>query len=386
MNTCRIYEPREDSALLKKYVRRYAAGKVLDVGTGSGIQAIAAAEGKNTSSVLAVDIQEGVVGCCKRRIKSRKIRFMQSDLFSKVKEKFDTILFNPPYLPEDIRVRDLTIEGGKKGYELLERFLGSANNFLNPDGIILIVFSSLTKKGKVEEFIRSNLLEFQELEKMHIFFEDLHVYRIVKSEILKELEKKKVKSPKYFAKGHRGIIYRGDWKGKQVIIKCKNPRSLAENRIQNEAKWLKILNRRKIGPKFLFSGKNYLAYEFVEGIFIADWLEKSNKKQIIMLLKNIFSQMLVLDRLKADKEEMHRPYRHIIVKSRKPVLIDFERMRIAENPKNVTQFCQFLMNSAISGILAKKSIKISKPRLIGLAKAYKNSRTTMDYKRIINAI
>ena len=352
MNSSRIYKPREDSTLLENHVRQHAKGKVLDVGTGSGIQAKAAAGSKNTSSVLAVDVQKGVINYCKKCIKNRKIKFMQSDLFSKVRGKFDTIIFNPPYLPEDIRVRDITIEGGKKGYELLERFLNDASRFLDSDGAIIILFSSLTKKEKVEEFIRNNLFDFQELEKMHIFFEDLHVYRIIKSEILKALEKNGVKSLKYFAKGHRGIIYKGIYKGKSVIIKCKNPRSMAENRIQNEAEWLKILNKHGIGPKFLFSGKGYLAYEFVDGIFIADCLKKSNKRQIIKILKNIFSQMLILDKLKADKAEMHHPYKHIIVKNRKAVLIDFERMRIAENPKNVTQFCQFLMNSAVSGILA----------------------------------
>src|SRR3989338_4414661 len=216
MNSSRIYKPREDSTLLENHVRQHAKGKVLDVGTGSGIQAKAAAGSKNTSSVLAVDVQKGVIDYCKRCIKNRKIKFMQSDLFSKVRGKFDTIVFNPPYLPEDVRVKDITIEGGKKGYELLERFLNDTGRFLNPGGAILIIFSSLTKKEKVEEFIRNNLFDFQELERMHIFFEDLYVYKIIKSGLLKELEKKKAGSPRYFAKGHRGIIYKGIFKGKPV--------------------------------------------------------------------------------------------------------------------------------------------------------------------------
>ena len=117
MVSCKsVYEPREDSTLLERYVRQYAKGKALDVGTGSGIQAIAAAQNKNVSSVLGTDIQKGVVDYCRQCIKNKKIKFLNSDLFDKVNGKFDTIIFNPPYLPQELKIKDLTIKGGKKGY------------------------------------------------------------------------------------------------------------------------------------------------------------------------------------------------------------------------------------------------------------------------------
>src|SRR3989344_8485866 len=158
MVSCKsVYEPREDSTMLETSVRKYAFGRVLDIGTGSGIQAIAAAQSKNVKSVLATDIQKGVIEYCKKNIKSNKIRFIQSDLFKNIKGKFNTIIFNPPYLPQELKIRDLTLEGGKKGYEVIEKFLNEANSFLNPNGIILLVFSSLTKKEKIGELIKNNL-------------------------------------------------------------------------------------------------------------------------------------------------------------------------------------------------------------------------------------
>src|SRR3989338_8449047 len=154
-----IYKPREDSALLETYVRQYAFGSVLDMGTGSGIQAVAASKSKKVKEVLALDIDKSAVEHCKSSILNKKIKFLVSDLFEvfekdkKLKNrKFDSITFNPPYLPQELKVMDLTLEGGKKGYEILEKFLNNANAHLKPDGIILIVFSSLTKKEKINEF------------------------------------------------------------------------------------------------------------------------------------------------------------------------------------------------------------------------------------------
>ena len=78
MASCKsVYDPQEDSTMLEKHVRQYAKGKVLDIGTGSGIQAIAAAQNKNVTSVLATDVQKGVIEHCKKNIKNRKINFIQ---------------------------------------------------------------------------------------------------------------------------------------------------------------------------------------------------------------------------------------------------------------------------------------------------------------------
>lgn len=388
MQSCKsVYDPREDSTMLEKYVRQYAEGNILDMGTGSGIQAIAAAQNKNVKIVLATDIQKGVIEYCKKNIKNNKIKFLQSNLFKNIKNsKFETIIFNPPYLPQELKLKDLTVEGGKKGYEVAERFLSEANNFLKPDGIILMVFSSLTKKEKVEEFIKNNLFDFQELEKQHIFFEDIYVYLLKKNELLKKLEKNEIKNAKYLAKGHRGVLFTGIYKNKKIAVKTKNPQSTAVGRIQNEAKWLKKLNKYKIGPKLLLVENDYFAYAYIDGIFILDFFKKSNKQPIKKILKNILNQMYVLDKLKIDKEEMHHPLKHVIVSKNKPYLIDFERTHHAQNPKNVTQFCQFLMSGYASGILDKKKIKIDKEKIINLAKIYKINQTLQNFRNIVQVI
>lgn len=168
-----IYKPREDSFLLRKQVRKYAKGKVLDMGTGSGVQALAALE--NTKDVLAVDINAGAVEI----LKNKGVNAIVSDLFAKVKGRFDVIIFNPPYLPEDPEEDEeskLTTTGGKQGHEIIERFLKEAKKHLNKDGIILLLFSSMT--GDVDSILKKLKCNFKCIDKKKMFFEELYVYLI----------------------------------------------------------------------------------------------------------------------------------------------------------------------------------------------------------------
>ncbi|MBI2134415.1 methyltransferase [Candidatus Woesearchaeota archaeon] len=397
MPACKsVYEPREDSTMLEKHVRKHANGQVLDMGTGSGIQAITATYNNNVKSVIALDIQEEVIEHCKKNIVNDKISFLISDLFEIFKKnkslknkRFDTIIFNPPYLPEDIKLKDLTLDGGKKGYEVIERFINNAGNYLKKDGIILIVFSSLTKKDKVEEFIRNNLFEFELLEKKVYFFEQLYVYKLKKSDISKKLDSNGIKNIRYFSKGKRGFIFTGTLKNKKIAVKIKNPKSDAVLRIENEIKFLKLLNKKKIGPKLLFSGNDFLAYEFADGVAFIDFLEnkKNDKKIALRIIKSIFGQLFEMDKLKINKEEMSHPQKHIIISNKnRPVLLDFERAHHVKNPGNVTQFCDFLISKKIANMLKKGNIGINRVKMIKAAKKYKKNQNKVNFMNIIKEL
>src|SRR3989344_2824742 len=161
-----IYEPAEDSYLLQKHVREYALGRVLDLGTGSGIQALTAITNPNAQQVIAADANPEAVAALEHKIRTqhiRKLKVIQSDLFSHVPGKFNLIIFNPPYLPQDKGIEDRAIYGGKKGWELSEQFFRQASAYLYPDGKILFLFSSLTNITKIEEILEHNLLQWEEL-------------------------------------------------------------------------------------------------------------------------------------------------------------------------------------------------------------------------------
>ncbi len=173
-----LYEPREDSHLLERCVEQYAFGDVLDICTGTGIQAIAAARNEKVKSVTAVDINPI---CTKVTLESAiaqgfPITVITGDMFKGVEGKYDIITINPPYLPEDEKIKDIALDGGKEGYEFIERFLSEAKNYLKDGGIILLLFSSLTNKNKVEGIIEKEHFEYKEIDKMELDFETLYVY------------------------------------------------------------------------------------------------------------------------------------------------------------------------------------------------------------------
>jgi len=205
---------------------------------------------------------------------------------------------------------------------------------------------------------------------------------------------KDVEHVEYFTKGHRGMLFTGVYKGKKkAVIKIKNPQSMAFGRMQNEANFLKILNKKGIGPKLYFYNEkdDYFVYEFIDGEFFPLFLEHSSKKNktlIKKIIKQVFIQCFRMDKLKINKEEMHHPYKHVIIdrKTKKPVLIDFERAHYAKEPINVTQFCSYIISEFITRLLKERGIKVNREKMIELAKKYKKSVKKYNLDKIINNI
>lgn len=190
-----------------------------------------------------------------------------------------------------------------------------------------------------------------------------------------------LKNKKYFAEGKRSIVYKGFFKGKESILKVAKKKA-PPNIMQNEAKWLKRLEKYRICPKLYKEGRDYVIYEFVKGKKIMDWIKEHDKKEIKKIIERILKQCRTLDKLKVNKKELQRPVKHIII-GKTAKMIDFERCKEAEHPKNVTQFCQFLTSKNVKKILKEKGIEINKKRLITTLKKYKKEQTENNFKKIV---
>lgn len=113
--------------------------RVLDVGTGIGVQAIMAA--LRGGRAVATDINPQAVACTARNAAlngvSKAVQTLEGDLFEPVRgARFDRIAWLPPSFPKDpVRPRHHGWMCGVEG-QVLDRFCRQAGDFLRPEGRI----------------------------------------------------------------------------------------------------------------------------------------------------------------------------------------------------------------------------------------------------------
>jgi release factor glutamine methyltransferase len=166
--------PRPDTELVVveclNLARTMARPQVVDIGTGSGNIAVAVACRHPGASVTAVDISPATLEVARRNAERHgvagRIRFMEGDLFGPVAagEPFDFVLSNPPYIArEDLDrlppgVRDyeprLALDGGPGGYEVFDRLIARAAEYLVPGGHLIVEIGA-PQEGPARERIQA---------------------------------------------------------------------------------------------------------------------------------------------------------------------------------------------------------------------------------------
>lgn len=150
----------EDSKFLAQAVRDETkdGDVVLDLGTGTGVQGIFAS--KKASKITSVDINPAALECARLNVHhhhlENKMTIFESDLFSNINQKFDLIIFNPPFRwfkPKDILERGELDEN----YSTLNKFFDKAKNYLKENGRILLVFSSSGDLKYLEQLISNSV-------------------------------------------------------------------------------------------------------------------------------------------------------------------------------------------------------------------------------------
>lgn len=158
----RVMIPRfETEELVMKSYQRLCSIKspdqvkfIIDIGTGSGVIAIALAFLFPKAFLLATDVSDSALAVAKFNIEKlcleNRIRLVCSDLFSNITNESlaDLIISNPPYIPSEkidmlpLNVLKyeprLAIDGGKDGFELIAKIIAQAPAYLQPDGFLAL--------------------------------------------------------------------------------------------------------------------------------------------------------------------------------------------------------------------------------------------------------
>jgi release factor glutamine methyltransferase len=149
-----VYRAESDTNLLTAVMRRYgyAAGRdVLDVGTGTGALAIAAAR-EGASSVTAVDLSMRAVAAARlnSRMHRTAVAVHRGDLFAPVaRHRFGLVVANPPYVPAETALlprhrKSRSWDGGTDGRAVLDRICAGVERVLAPGGDVLLVHSAVS--------------------------------------------------------------------------------------------------------------------------------------------------------------------------------------------------------------------------------------------------
>ena len=163
----RVLIPRPETELLAEAVVKTVeeGNKILDLCTGSGCIAISVA--KNTPkekkiTVTAADISADALALAAENADKNdvSVKFVESDLFSAIKGKFDIIVCNPPYVKHsDMKtlqkeVRDfepsLALDGGEDGLDFYRRLAKDAPRRLNRGGTLLLECG----QGQAQEIVK----------------------------------------------------------------------------------------------------------------------------------------------------------------------------------------------------------------------------------------
>lgn len=147
-----VYRPQHDTRLLMHALSQAGiprGGRVLDICTGTGALAVAAAH-HGAHTVTAVDVSRRAVATAwlNCRIRGLTIRALHGDFEAILgTDRFDLVLANPPYVPAPRGTPDhgraRTWNAGEKGRAILDRLCAVTPHLLEPGGVALTVHSGL---------------------------------------------------------------------------------------------------------------------------------------------------------------------------------------------------------------------------------------------------
>jgi release factor glutamine methyltransferase len=164
-----VFIPRFETEILVETILNFNFKnlKILDIGTGCGNIAITLKNFNPSFKLTAIDISEKALKLAKFNSKkilgNNSIKFIKSNLFENIKEKFDIIVSNPPYIPTKEIENLMTevkffepksaLDGKEDGLFFYKKILSETHKFLNKDGFIFFEMNPFLYKKIYKLFV-----------------------------------------------------------------------------------------------------------------------------------------------------------------------------------------------------------------------------------------
>jgi len=138
----------------------------LDIGTGSGVISLSLLKNRENLRMYAIDISEKALKITEKNAKILKlydrIKIIKSNLFENIDEKFDFIVSNPPYIPEEeyeylqeeVKKEPKEALIAKEGIYFYEEIIKQAKNYLKEDGFLAFEIG-YNQAEKVKQILKS---------------------------------------------------------------------------------------------------------------------------------------------------------------------------------------------------------------------------------------
>ena len=160
--------PQPDTEILVEktieITKTFEKPKILDLCTGSGAIAVSLSKLVPQAQITASDISEKALEIARLNDNNRKINFIHSNMFENIKETFDIIVSNPPYIKTDViktlskEVKNephLALDGGKDGLDFYKEIINNGYKYLNENGYILMEIGE-DQKEEIINLIKQN--------------------------------------------------------------------------------------------------------------------------------------------------------------------------------------------------------------------------------------
>lgn len=164
--------------------------KVVDVGTGSGCLAVTLDIEEKNMTLTATDISKVALQVAKLNNKklNGKVTFIEGDMLKPLKGmKFDILVSNPPYIPNEEYVEDLVIDnepsvalfGGEDGLDYYKEIIENAESILN-DKYIIAFEHAYNKAKHIKKIIKKNISDCEIIQKKDMQGKDRMTFIIKK--------------------------------------------------------------------------------------------------------------------------------------------------------------------------------------------------------------